>query len=53
MDEKEKLALIDRIICEAFEWDLDAGENADFLQGVISAISTIVNSGKEEDKEEA
>ena len=49
MDAKEKLALIDRIICEAFEWDLDVSENAGFLQGVISAISTIVNSGKEEE----
>ena len=50
MDAKEKLALIDRIICEAFEWDLDAGENASFLQGIISAISTIINSGKEEEE---
>lgn len=51
MDAKEKLALIDRIICEAFEWDVDAGENASFLQGVISAISTIVDPGKEEEGE--
>ena len=49
MDAKEKLDLIDHIICEAFEWDIDSGENASFLQGVISAISTIVNSGEEEE----
>lgn len=51
MDAKEKLALIDRIIYESFEWDIDVDENASFLQGVISAISTIINSGKEEEEQ--
>ena len=51
MDAQEKLALIDRIICEAFEWGIDVDENAGFLQGVISAISTIVNPGNEEEEQ--
>lgn len=49
MDAKEKLALIDHIICESFEWGINVGENASFSQGVISAISTIIKSGEEEE----
>lgn len=52
MDAKEKLDLIGRIISESFEWGVDVCENNGFLQGVISAIDSVVHFGEEE-KEDA
>lgn len=50
MDAKEKLALIGRIISESFEWGINVEENSGFLQGVISAIDSVVHFGEEEEE---
>lgn len=47
MKDKTKLALIDAIVGDAFEWSGDSTSRMGFLEGALSAISVVVNFEEE------
>lgn len=42
MSDKKKLALIDRILGDAWEWQIGHETHDGYFEGVLNAISTVI-----------
>lgn len=47
MSDKEKLSLVDKIIGDAWEWNI-MGSRENFFEGVLCAVESVVLFAKEE-----
>lgn len=46
MTDKEKIALIDKIIGESFEWTISEERPSGFYEGILCAISAVLIAGE-------